>query len=556
MNGPVAALLALASPDRAHLDALVTETAVRKALCAEGHHVAGFGLWALRRRARRQDPLVQVLTQPRDWTWLAFAPTSPHNLPPADARLLARISQGLHGVTLVQWSVDDQALTYTTWPIQVTTVRGQSCLVPGAPRPALRVPLRGGPLLADLSRWRTVPEADLLAALVEAYHIEHLAAAEPGAFTNVDVLMQGDGSPVVLEVKRRSRAEADSGAPLTLTVTQTETLRHLRAAGCEVHFAVRVVPPGTVGDPTRALTEGHWWAGAAVIRPGWGEAVLDLLGPVEAPTLSALREARRQATVAAPVQKDPPTPVPSPPERVRAKRWGRAARPDSSRPRVPPSSRLPKAPGHLTSFTFEFEFLGVWSEVPIRLRGQAYAGVGVAFLAAQTLDEDVRQQLAEVTTRGAALRIARRAPQRTDWPTLRATVARDVLRFAYREDRAERLIATLPLLLADTEVFDPLLVGVQGREGLDALTLLRGQLATRAARTAGDRCFSCVFAAPSAWPGFVGCAHPGGAEATVACVGKAAVRGPLQRGKGVLVPVTTPHGPRFVPRSEESADWA
>ncbi|MBB5234149.1 NADAR family protein [Deinococcus budaensis] len=525
---------------------------MRDTLRAEGHHVAGFGFWALRRRVRRQDLLVQVLTQPRDWTWLAFAPTSPHDLPPPDARLLAKVAQGLHGVTLLQWAVDDQALTFTAWPLQVTMVRGQPCLVPGAPRPAQRVLLPSAPLIADTSRWRTVPVGDLLAALVEAYYVEYVAAAEPGAFTNVDVLAQGDRRPVVVEVKRRSRTEATSGAPLTLTVTQTETLRHLRAAGCEVHVTVRVVPPGIASDPARALAEGHWRAGAAVIRPGWGETVLDLLGPVAAPTLGALREARRQALGAAPAKEDFPKASSPSLERTGGKRSGHAVREKSVRPRASSPIRRPKAPGRLTSFTFEF--LSVWAPAPVRLRGQTFASVGSAFLAAQTLDDEVRQQLARVTAPGAAVRLARRAPQRPDWLTLRDTVARDVLRFAYREDRAERLIGTLPLLLADPEVFDPLLVGVQGRKGLAALTLLRGQLATRAARMAGDRCFSCVFAVPSIWPGFLGCAHPGGVEATVSCVGKAAVQGPLVRGRGILVPVTTRGGPLFERRSEEPAD--
>jgi len=133
-------------------------------------------------------------------------------------------------------------------------------------------------------------------------------------------------------------------------------------------------------------------------------------------------------------------------------------------------------------------------------------------------------------------------------------VARDVLRFTYREDRAKRLVGTLPLLLADSEVFDPLLVGVQGRERLAALTLLRGQLATRAARAADDRCFSCVFAVPSIWPGFVRCVHPGDVAAAVSCLGKAAVQGPLVRGRGILVPVTTRGGAFFERRSEEPAD--
>ncbi|WP_041221793.1 NADAR family protein [Deinococcus geothermalis] len=546
----VAALLA--HPRRDHLDALVTEAAVKAALRTEGHPVAGFGLWALRRRARRQDPLERLLRQPRDWTWLAFAPCSPHDLPAGDASLLARVAGGLHGVTFLQWALTPAALTFTAWPLRVTTLRGEATFIPGSPRLERVVPLPDKPTRMDVTRWPGVPPGDLLGVLVESYYVEHLAVAEPGAFTNVDVLAFDGTRPVVVEVKRRTREEAAQDRTLALTTTQAGTLHHLQKAGCEVHFALLVVPPGARA-PEDWLTEGRWRAGAATLRPGWGEALLDVWGEVPAPTLDALRAARQEA--AGRPASDAPASTAHRQEDGRSTRKARREVPRLSPPRAtlseaPPS---PPPPRRLTSFSREYAFLSVWAPVTVRLGGRTYGSVGTAFLAARTLDEGARAQLAEMEHGPDALRVARRASIRPDWDRLRPTVAREVLRVAYRNERARQLVATLPLLLADGAVLDQALVGVQGRAGLQALEALRGHLAEQEAHATGDRCLSCAFAVRSAWPGFVRCAHPSGPPATLGCVGKAAVQGPRGSGTGVLVPVTTPGGPAFRPVSEEPA---
>jgi len=538
------------------LDALVSEAAVRATLRAEGHLVARGGLWAVRLRTQRQDPVVRILKRPKDWTWLVFSPCSPHELEPAQATLWARVISKLHGVRFVQWNETEGELTFTVWPLRASVVRGHPVLVPGVPHVEAQVQLPAGPLMLDLSRWAGVPESELAAALVEAYYVEQVAVADPGAFTNVDVLALAGTTPVVIEVKRRSRSEEQQQLPLTMTTTQTQTLGQLREAGCEVHIALLIVPPGLRRQPGQWLIHGHWRAGAAVIRLGWGEAVLDILGVISAPTLEALRAAR-QAAVALRTGSLPPA---SPP------RASSAALPRSSPALLPgwhdlpptveePSAhrksgwQTPKLKGarRLTSFTLEYAFLSVWAPASIRMRGLEYASAATAFLAARTLDEGARRRLAEVTEPAAVLRIARRAPERNDWLTLRGTVTREVLRFAYRRERAVHLIGTLPLLLDDPEtaLYDPVLVGLQGRSGLQALNLLRGQLAALSAREAGDCCFSCVHALPGAWPGFVGCGHPEGVSGTLQCVGKAACGGQHAQGEGAIIPVITKGGPDF-----------
>ncbi|WP_022803159.1 hypothetical protein [Deinococcus ficus] len=326
---PLASLLALGHGDHAHLDALVSEGAVRQAFVDAGHHVAGFGFWAVRRRARRQDPMERLLRQPRDGTWLVLSPAPPGELEAGDAALLARVIQGLHGVQFVQWTAWNDRLSFTSWSLRTTVVRGAPLLMPGPARPEGTLALPPGPLLPDLTRWTGVPDAQLGAALIESAYVERVAGADQGAFTNVDVLALAGDRPGVVEVKRRARTEEQSGHPLTMTVTQSGTLGHLRAAGCEVHVAVLVALKGSTRHPADALARGTWRAGAAVIRPGWGEMHVDLLGAVPGPSLEALRRAQEDAALGL----APPGPVP---DRVRPRPQDRPVKGTAPKPTPTP----------------------------------------------------------------------------------------------------------------------------------------------------------------------------------------------------------------------------
>lgn len=533
---PLAALLALPQADRAHLDALVSEAAVQRALTAEGLHVASFGFWAVRRRARRQDVLERILHQPKDWTWLALAPVPPHQLPVQEAELLARMAHGLHGVRYVQWAATEQAITFTACSLRTTVVRGTPILNPGPPRPEGVLPLPPGALLADLSRWASVPEQSLGAALIEAAYVERVAAGDHGAFTNVDVMALAGSTPVVIEVKRRARSEAHEADPLTMTTTQAGTLKQLKDAGCEVHTAVLVVPKGSTRQPEEALAQGTWRAGAPVIRPGWGDMHVDLLGVVPQPTLDELRRAQEDAVLgwAAP-KPAPPAPVapPAPPPRPAPVRSA------VKRPTMPTL----KGPRRLVSFTFEYEFLRVWAPAPVKLGGRVYPSPAAAFLAARTLDQGVRNILTEPMRPALAVRLAATVPVRPDWGQLCDEVAWSVLRAVYKGERGVRLVATLPMLLDDPEIWGPPMDGLQGVHGLQLLSRLRAELAGRQAQVTGSCCLQCRWAQPGPWAGFLACRHPEGTAGTLACVGQRACRGP---GKTALVAVMTPGGPHFV----------
>ena len=535
MSLPLGALLALQNEGPAHLDALVSEVAVRHALQEDGLHVAGFGLWAVRRHAQRQDPLERILRQPKDWTWLVFAPVSPQALPARDAELLARLIQGLHGVQYLHWTVQAQGITFTAASLRTTVVRGVPVLLPTPPRPDGTLPLPEGPLLPDLSRWASVPEAHLAAALIETAYIHRLAGAERWAFTNVDVLALDGTQPLVVEVKRRARTVDQATEPLIMTTTQAGMLGHLAAAGCEVHVVVRVVPKGSTRSPEEAMQQGQWQAGAPLIRPGWGAMYVDLLRIAEPLSLVKLRRVReltrareRPAPRAAPVNSAarPLRPAPSAQQRA-------------SRPA--PEIQLHK-PRRLVSFSFEYAFLQIWTPAPVKLGGREYANAAAAFLAARTLDDQIRTELASTSTPGPALRLAERSPVRPDWSALREDVAVAVLRSAYRGERGAQLVSTLPMLLADAEVWSPVLDGLQGLPLLRLLGGLRGALAVRQIPQRPGCCGGCRWARQAPWSGFVQCGHPEGSRGTLNCVGKQACRGP--RGEA-LVAVTTRGGAGF-----------
>ncbi|MFD2609181.1 hypothetical protein ACFSR9_06975 [Deinococcus taklimakanensis] len=554
---PLGSLIAQTREDHASLDALVSEAAMQRVLRAEGHHVAGFGLWAVRRRARRQDVLERILRQPKDWTWLVFSPVPPGQLLPKDAELLARVIQGLHGVQYVQWTAQEQGVSFVSRSLRTTVVRGQPVLTPGSPRPDGSLTLPPGPLLPDLSRWAGVSAAQLGAALIEAAYVDRMAAADRGAFTNVDVLALAGTQPVVIEVKRRARTPEEAARPLPITTTQAGTLSHLRDAGCEVHFAVLLVPKGSTGRPGSALELGTWHAGAAVTRPGWGEMHVDLRGAMTPASLHGLRHAQsahEQEAATPGKEREQATggrsAVPSSPVAPKPQGMPRSS-PDCPAGNRNTAPKLPKlkSPRQLVSFTFEYAFLRVWEAAPVKLGGRIYPSPAAAFLAARTLEVTVREALTEVLSPARAVRLAASAPAREDWVELRDRAAWEVLRTTYRGERSQRLVDTLPMLLNDPEVWGPSLEGLQGMAGLNLLSRLRGELATRQARQLGRCCLQCFWAQPGPWAGFLKCGHPGGVAGTLACVGAQACRGP---GGVALVAVNTAAGPAF--RSEQTAD--
>ncbi|WP_019011610.1 hypothetical protein [Deinococcus aquatilis] len=543
----LARLLSLQEVDWSYLDALVTEQAVAQTVRQEGHHVGTFGFWAVRRRARRKDPYERILHRPKDWTWLVFSSQPPPQLSAPDSALLARLVHGLHGVQYIQWTPEEDRIRFTSWSLSSAVVRGAPVLSPGRPRPEGHLSLPPGPLLPDLSRWASVPEQTLQAALVEAAYVERVAPADHGAFTNVDVVALAEGQPVAVEVKRRIREATAQLEPLTLTDTQAGTLDQLAKAGVDVHVVVRMVPPNSVDLPIEALSVGHWQVAASPpvvfgMRPD-----VTWVGRVSSPTLEACRQAKTAlntpAQALAPANRQPkPAAVQMPARPARSSTPHSSAKPRSN-------ALTLKGPRRLSSFTFEYAFLRVWSPAPVKLGGRVYANPAVAFLAARTLDEAVRTQLSEVSDPAPALRVAIPASLRPDWPELRDQVAWAVLRSAYRGERGAALVATLPLVLADSEVWHPVLDGLQGQEGLALLSQLRGDLAQHAARQTPGVCFHCRWARKVSWPGLLHCAHPDGVAGTLACVGRAASRGSRN---AVLVAVTTPAGPNFI--SKQAAD--
>lgn len=535
----ISALLSRLPDHDDHWQALITEQAVKESFSEEGLPVASFGLWALRRRAERKDIRQKMFFRPKDWTWLAFAPDHLQALPRVDQEVLAFVARRLHGLSYVQWSVDDLTLRYATSSVKAVQV-GQHFT------PVLRMSRRHPPLQlsfpavpATFSGESLIPDHVLLAALVESFYVECVEAADGGAFTNVDVLAWDGTRPIVAEVKRRARHRPLEAQELTLTYTQAETLHALREAGAEVHVTA-LIHPTQGNDPHTWLTTGHWRKGLRPLRPRLENVLVPLSAPLAALSLAELRrvpEGPRPLEVDRTPTQQAGAPAPPPLQNVRK------TPPVVTTPRLKPQPRL-------TKFSGEYEFLQVWSPAPVNLGGRPYLNVAAAYVAASTLDQGAREHLTSLSRPAEILPVARRLTRRDDWPALQEKVAWEILRFAYRGERGQWLVQTLPFQLADEEVFDPLLIGIQGRPGLRHLERRRGDLAELAVHQSRPCCGLCRFAAPSREPGFAVCQLPGLPESVLGCVGKAAFQG--LRGGPPRVAITTPAGQFFQAGSEET----
>ena len=241
-----ARLLRLLSVRRDYLDALVSEQAVKAALsAAPGVFIPSFGLWAVRQQAlRKHNPKIREWLPPKVWTWRAFSQQRPQDLSLPNQQALAHLATGLHGLVLVQWTVDDRHLTFTRWPLRAVRVGTRWVLQPQPPStiPPIPLPAVEGDDPYPLDRLASVPVEVQLAALAETIYIEQVEVAPVGAFTNIDLLAcQGDNR-VAIEVKVRRTEDGADPEPLRMSSTQLETLLQLRDAGWTPHVVMRSAP--------------------------------------------------------------------------------------------------------------------------------------------------------------------------------------------------------------------------------------------------------------------------------------------------------------------------
>ncbi len=518
---------------RDHLDALVSEQDVRAALEAEQDvFVPSFGLWAVRQPAtRRHNPKMREWLPPKTWTWRAFSPLGPQELPTPDQQALAHLASHLHGLTLVQWTLDDRHLRYTRWPLRAVQVGRRWTLQAQAPRllPPIELPDAEGEDPYPLERWDSVPLEAQLATLAETIYIEQIEVAPLGAFTNIDLLAWRGETRLAIEVKVR-RTDGEAGPePLRLSGTQLETLLQLRDAGWNPHVVVRSTPVWA-RSPARVLAEGSWHACHAIaLRSALGN-VLEVLPTLPELTVTGLLAARAASLPSPPSQSGPGTCMKDPESVPQIKSGGRpeTVRRDPVSPTVPTDIPTWSAQESIVAFENEFGFLHPARPAMVRLGGRVYPTPVAAFLAARTLDQDVRASLTGAGTLEDALTQGTGAAVRLDWPELRAEVVQALLRTSYPpgSSSARALTATLPAHLADERCEHPALSGLRGPDGLQALTEWRRQLAWLEVEDLPTACCRCARARKSSWPGLLGCTLAGGLAATRACTAAPVVRGP------------------------------
>ena len=313
----------------------------------------------------------------------------------------------------------------------------------------------------------------------------------------------------------------------------------LRNAGWPAHFVVLSVPEWQ-RTPQAQLAAGTWHSCHTQATRSALKVTLEVKEPLVPLSFRGLLQARARYEAAVAPEQTPdvvPVVVPKRPKLPRPKR-DRTIRGVNARPAVlSPGEELLDGPPRIVAFTGEHSWLHPAHPHPVMLGGRHYPSALAAFLAARTLDPDVREALTRATSLERALKVCAGQPERAEWVSMRMQVVEALFRtvFSARPERlGAALLTTFPALLVDQTVEHPFLFGLRGPLALAALTQQRAVLAHAHAAAAERPCLRCIFALEAKWPGFVGCAAPGGEAATRTCTDAPLVLGPAHDGAGKL----------------------
>jgi ribA/ribD-fused uncharacterized protein len=94
----------------------------------------------------------------------------------------------------------------------------------------------------------------------------------------------------------------------------------------------------------------------------------------------------------------------------------------------------------IDSFQGEYRWLSNFEPVDIVYEAELYPSVEHAYVAAKTLDRDLRKSIALLPTPGAAKRAGRSLKLRPDWEMVKLTVMEDLLRQKFQHVRLRRLL--------------------------------------------------------------------------------------------------------------------
>lgn len=98
----------------------------------------------------------------------------------------------------------------------------------------------------------------------------------------------------------------------------------------------------------------------------------------------------------------------------------------------------------ISEFQGKYRWLSNFWPCEVILDGEKYSSVELAYVAAKTLDKNIRSQIQECKTPGQAKRFGRTLKLRNDWDNIKLFIMEDLLRqkFAKRSELGNKLIAT------------------------------------------------------------------------------------------------------------------
>lgn len=125
----------------------------------------------------------------------------------------------------------------------------------------------------------------------------------------------------------------------------------------------------------------------------------------------------------------------------------------------------------IDSFQGYYRFLSNFWPAEVCLDGVVYPSVEHAYVAAKTLDLEMREQIRQVQTPGQVKRFGRKLQLRPDWDDVKVSVMKDLVaqKFAEGTDLRKKLDETSPAYLEEGNTWGDRFWGVCKGEGLNHL---------------------------------------------------------------------------------------
>ena len=124
----------------------------------------------------------------------------------------------------------------------------------------------------------------------------------------------------------------------------------------------------------------------------------------------------------------------------------------------------------IKGFQGENRWLSNFWPAMVTLDGISYPTTEQAYVAAKTLDPEIRKQIAALTTPGKAKRFGRRIEVRPDWENVKLAVMEDLTRQKFNiPELKEKLLATGDAYIEETNRWGDKFWGVSGGVGQNNL---------------------------------------------------------------------------------------